>query len=274
MPPVQTAKATNPVTTILAVLGTFLVTGIALLAFYVFQAPALTRTALRDPVFYLILSVWAVVPAIALFGILKSAARYRGQSAGHVLEVSGPAVVFLLMMLGGMWTISAKRTIDVTVRAHAVGANDSIIRHGQVTLDAGTLRRTVQFDFEGEANFKQITTDLLGDTVVLTPLVDGYEARRYKMELAAVIDLPLTRRPPTRINLGGTLVAPNDMREYTITVDGQDGAAVPDRLGRFSMLVVGDTDVVRVRVHRGAQLVYDEWQTLSGPLDLKVEDKM
>jgi len=52
-------------------------------------------------------------------------------------------------------------------------------------------------------------------------------------------------------------------------VEGQDGDATPDELGRFKLAVSGKPgDRVRIRVYADGKLVYDDFQMLPGPVTL------
>ena len=87
------------------------------------------RTSLPDGLYYLILIPLGLACAAFLFGAMRGYAKYSGQVFAGNLELRGPVVLFLLVILLGMY---ANRATDfsLTVRVHGPGGPTDVIRDG------------------------------------------------------------------------------------------------------------------------------------------------
>jgi hypothetical protein len=87
-----------------------------------------------------------------------------------------------------------------------------------------------------------------------------------------VLDLTLEREPQPIVRFRGTIMPPpKTWSSLRVTVDGSLNEAKVDQLGRFELPVAGrQGDSVRIRIYAGRELVYDDRQTLPGPVTLKL----
>ena len=106
---------------------------------------------------------FALVPlglsaAAFLFGALRSYARYRGKQLGGFLELGGPVVGFVLVLMLGFWLLAPASNFPLTVYLHgASGPQDLPLRGtGNVMIDTGGLRRKASIGNDGEAFFPEI----------------------------------------------------------------------------------------------------------------------
>jgi hypothetical protein len=90
-----------------------------------------------------------------------------------------------------------------------------------------------------------------------------------------VLDVTLQPAPPPVTRLTGSIVPPpKDWASLSMMVDGQPGEGKVDKLGRFDFQVNGKAgDTIRLKIYDGTQLVYDDYQTLPGPLTLTLHNK-
>ena len=251
-----------------------LLIGIGLLFFYVYQVPKLVESGVQNQVFYLLLIPWALACAAFLFGSMRSYARFTHKHLGNALELGGPVVLFCLVLLGGFKLVpQPAESFDLTVRAHSADGTIPIITSGKITLELENARRTESIGSDGEANFKGIPARFKGATVKVLPEVDGYKAawQRHKL-LRNVLDLPLERadQPVTRLS-GSIVPPPTNWSKIRLVVDGQPGEGTVDELGRFDFPVNGNPDDrIRLKAYVGSKLLYDDFQTLPGPVTLKL----
>ncbi|HEV2495517.1 MAG TPA: hypothetical protein VG204_20865 [Terriglobia bacterium] len=248
--------------------------GIGLLFFYVYQVPKLVESGVQDKVFYLLLIPWALACAAFLFGAMRSYARFTHKHLGNALELGGPVVLFCLVLVGGFKLVpQPAESFDLTVRAHSADGLVPVITSGKITLELENARRTESIGSDGEANFKGIPARFEGTTVRVLPEVDGYKPawQRHKL-LRNVLDLPLERadQPVTRLR-GSIVPPPENWNKIRLVVDGQPGEGNVDELGRFDFPLNGRPgDRVRLKVYAGSKLLYDDFQTLPGPVTLKL----
>lgn len=125
---------------------------------------------------------------------------------------------------------------------------------------------------DGEADFKGVSAQYRGKAIRVLPEVEGYEHQWVVPTVDGdTLTITLEREHPMT-SLTGTLVpAPPSKRKIKVTVESQDGVAMPDELGRFQLALSGKPgDRVRIRVYRDDKLIYDDFQTLPGPVTLAV----
>jgi hypothetical protein len=245
---------------------------IGLLVFYVNKVPDIVSRGVQHQVFYVLLIPWALASAGFLFGTMRSFALFSGKSAGRSLELGGPVVLFCLVIIGGFKLVPvAADSFDITLRAHASDGTAPIITSGSATIDLDNDRRTSAFNSAGEAEFKGIPARFQGANVRILPRVNGYEEVWQSQALRGrALDIELVRASPLT-NLRGSLVpAPARPKSIRILVDGQRAEATPDGFGRFEIEVSGKAgDQVRLKVYSADKLIYDDYQTLPGPVTLR-----
>ncbi len=250
----------------------WLIAGIGLVILYVYKVSTLPSGA-QNQVYYVVLLFAATACAIALFTGLGSSTAITYNRYGIVVRLSGAAALFALIVYGGFKIVPAgPDTFDLTLRAHSADGTEPIITSGNVTIDLDNDRRTAAFGPNGEADFKGIPEKFMGTTVQILPQVEGYQGtwQRHKIQWKA-FDLALERAGPAVTTLRGSIMAPpGKAKNLRVVVEGQKAEGKPDDFGRFEMQVQGKVgDQVRLRVYSGQKNVYDDYQTLPGPVTLK-----
>lgn len=258
--------ASAKVYALIAFIGLALAAGFTV--FYVNKVPKLIESGTAGQLFYLLLIPWALSSAAFLFGAMKAYARLTYKHLGTALELGGPVVLFCLVIIGGFKLVPPPPpTFDLAVRAHA--SDTPLITKGQVTLELPGLPHA-NIGPDGEANFKGVSAQYKGKPIRVLPDVEGYEHQWITPTVEGdTLTLELVREHPMT-SFSGTLVpAPSSKHKIKVTVEGQDTDATPDELGRFKLPVSGKPgDRVRVRVYRDGKLVYDDFQSLPGPVTL------
>ena len=245
--------------------------------FFIISVPRLNENGMQDRVFYLLLIPWALAASAFLFGAMHSYARSTSRKLGHTLELGGPVVLFVLVLVGGFRLVpKVTDSFDLTVRAHAADGSIPLITEGLVTLELDSATPSERIGPNGEANFKGISSRFRGRDVKVLASVQGFRNEWQQFKLAGdVIDLQLARVPIPASQLSGTIIptpAPED--EIMVYMEGRPESISPDRLGRFSVTVhTGDGDRIHFMVYRNGRLSYDDYQTLPGPVTLHLEPK-
>jgi hypothetical protein len=251
----------------------WLIAGIVLVILYGYRVTTLPPGA-QNQIFYVVLLFAATACAIALFTGLGSGATITYRRHGIGIRLGGAAALFAAIVYGGFKIVpTGADTFDLTLRAHSADGTEPIISSGKVTIDLDNDRRTEGFGPDGEAEFKGIPGRFRGATVSMLPQVEGYQAvwQRHKIQWTA-FDLALEPAVAARTTLTGSIMAPADMmKSLRVAVEGQKPEAKCDDLGKFELPVEGKSgDRVRLRVYAGRRLVYDDYQTLPGPVTLQV----
>ena len=243
--------------------------------FYIYQVPRLVQSGAQGQIFYLLLIPWALACAAFLFGAMKSYAGFTYKHIGSALELGGPVVLFCLVLVGGFKLVPpAPETFDLTVRAHSEDDRVPLITTGKVTIELGTALLTEPFSSNGEADFKGIAPKFEGSTIRMLPQVEGYEQKwqYHKVPAKHVLDIPLiSAAQPLTLLTGSIVPVPAKDAHIRILVEGQSVETSPDELGRFSLNVNGKPgDTVRLKAYANNQLVYDDYQSLPGPITIKL----
>lgn len=238
--------------------------------FYVYRVPKLVASGVQDQIFYLLLIPWALACSAFLFGALKSYARFTYNHLGSFLELGGPVILFCLVLIGGFHLVPPPpETFDLAVRAHSKDA--PLINSGQITLDLPGLPHA-SIGSDGEANFKSIPVAFKSKPIRVLARVDGYEEKWSTPSLTDnILDVDLTKLSPI-IVLTGSISAPlNELKTLKVLVDSQSEEASVDEFGRFNLHVSGKPgDRIRLKIFSNKRLVYDDFQTLPGPITLTI----
>lgn len=161
------------------------------------RADVLVRLGLVGKLYYLVLVPLGLAVAAFLFGILKSYAKYKGQVLGGALELGGPVVGFVLVLILGFWLDPEKPTFALTLFLHQANGSSEPFRRGTVLLRLGGDPRRALVSDQGQAFFSGIPGNFRGQ-VVGVQLLDapGYEAAQDRLTLDQEgLDLEVRARP-------------------------------------------------------------------------------
>ncbi len=155
-----------------------LLIGVGLMVLLLWKAETLVALGLTGNFYYIALLPLAASVSLLLFNVQRSYASYRGKQFGGLLEVSGPPVVFLLVLiLGFYFTRPPPSNFFLTVYVHGdSGPQDLILRgNGYVVLDIGGNRRKASIGKDGDAFFSEIPASFMRKEVPIGLDADGYE---------------------------------------------------------------------------------------------------
>jgi SEFIR domain/Carboxypeptidase regulatory-like domain len=173
--------------------------GVVLLGLMILNADLLGRLGLTGNLYYLVLLPMGLAAAGFLFGVLRSYARYRGKQLGGMLELSGPIVAFLLVVILGFVLVKPITTFPMTVYVHGEASRQDIVlrNSGYVLLDLGGDRRRQPIGADGQAYFHEIPANFLGQEVPISVDSDAFEVIETKQKLrldGSSIYLPVQRK--------------------------------------------------------------------------------
>jgi hypothetical protein len=129
--------------------------GIVLLGLLIWNANLLASLGLTGNLYYLVLLPMGLAAAGFLFGVVRSYARYSDKQLGGMLELGGPIVAFLLIVILGFVLVKPVTTFPLTVYVHGKdGPQDLVLRNsGDVLLDLGLDRRRQPIGSEDRPTF-------------------------------------------------------------------------------------------------------------------------
>lgn len=152
--------------------------GVGILSLMTLNADLLRRLGLTGNLYYLVLLPMGLAASGFLFGVLRSYARYSGKQLGGVLELGGPIVAFLLVVILGFVLPKPITTFPMTVYVHGeAGRQDIVLRNsGYVLLDLRGCRRREPIGADGQAYFPEIPANFQGQEVPVSVESDAFEA--------------------------------------------------------------------------------------------------
>jgi hypothetical protein len=173
--------------------------GAGVLGLLVWKAELLSRLGLTGNLFYIVLLPMGLAAAGFLFGVVRSYARYSGKQLGGMLELGGPIVAFLLVLILGFVLVKPLTTFPLTVYVHGAGGpQDVVLRNsGDVLLDLAGDRRREPIGADGQAYFPAIPTNFQGQEVPISVDSDTFEVSETKQKLRLdgnSIYLPVQRK--------------------------------------------------------------------------------
>jgi hypothetical protein len=151
--------------------------GVGILGLMIWKAELLARLGLTGNLFYIVLLPMGLAAAGFLFGVVRSYARYSGKQLGGMLELGGPIVAFLLVIILGFVLVKPVTTFPLTVFVHGKGGlQDLVLRNsGNVLLDLDGDRRSQPIGAEGQAYFPAVPATLRGQAVPIGVESDAFE---------------------------------------------------------------------------------------------------
>jgi hypothetical protein len=144
---------------------------------YIFKANDLIAQGIDEKVFYILLIPLGFSAAAFLFGVMRSYARYTGNILGGALELSGPVVIFLLVLIGGFKLVPDTSTFALTVYVHGNKSKQDIVlkNQGEVMIDLEAERLKKKIGEDGNAYFPSIPAEFHNQHVPITIIAEGFE---------------------------------------------------------------------------------------------------
>ncbi len=181
------------------------VLSMGLLLLMLWKAERLVTLGLVGNLYYIVLLPLGLAVAGFLFGVFRSYAHYKGKQLGGTLELGGPIVGFVLVVIGGFYLPKpAPESFDVTVLVHGEkGDHDLVLRNsGTVWMTLGPDRRNEKIGDKGQADFKNIPAKFRVQDVPISIEATGFEpvtpSAKYQIGNGSVS--VVLRRQPLRLS--------------------------------------------------------------------------
>jgi hypothetical protein len=214
---------------------------LAVLLLLVYKAQALVALGMAGNLFYIVLVPLGLSVAAFLFGILRSRAAYAGKPFGGTLELSGPPVVFFLVVVLGFNLIPSPQVFALTVFVHGEsGRQDLLLRNeGSVLLFVGSDLKREPIGIDGQAKFMGIPGSFRGQKVPVAIDAEGYELATENVRIsldAESADIAVRAKPALLI---GYVREENSQPIADATVSVVGATARTDSTGFFRLTLSG-----------------------------------
>ncbi|RJP71469.1 MAG: hypothetical protein C4539_04925 [Ignavibacteriales bacterium] len=222
--------------------GAFVLCLVAALLVIVF-ADKLNTFGLTKSFYFILLIPVSLGTAAFLFGALRSYAKYSGNLAYGKLELSGPIVVFCLVIAGGFYFAKPESSFILTIRLFKDGDKSKIIKEGNLIADFGEQRVKKEIDENGEVIFAGISSGFIGKEINIIPGVEGYRLKNNSSLIIPdnrLIYLELEKKSDSTLVRG--IVLDKDGNPLPkVNIDFENGLAesITDSKGRFVLSVPG-----------------------------------
>jgi hypothetical protein len=206
------------------------------------SAPMLVRVGLTGHVWYVLLLLFGLFAAATVFSLVRSYARYRGKALGGTLELGGPVVVMLVVVVLGFYLVpSPPQRFDVTVFLHGKAGHQAVVlrNHGKVSLDLGADKRIEAVGDKGEVRFAGIPGDLRDREVALGLDDDTYELVTPELTIRLNQDAVYAAIQPRQLLLIGYVLGAQGPLPQARAVIAKVGAGT-DQDGRFEIKLPAD----------------------------------
>jgi len=227
----------------LIVASTATAIGIGLLAVMLWNAPMLVRLGLTRNVWFVLLVALGLSAAITVFSLFKSYARYTGKVLHGTVEMGGPAVVMLLVIILGFVLVPPPSSrFDVTLFVHGESGHQALVlrNNGRLTLDLGADRRTEPIGDKGEVRFIGIPNDMRDRSVDVILDAERYELadKNLALKLDQEVHYVAVKVKPTRVS--GVVSEPSGrpLAQARAAIAGK--SAITDADGRFEISLPAD----------------------------------
>ena len=118
-------------------------------------------SGLSAPTFFFLLVVMGLVAAGFLFGALRSYGKYSGKVYGGTLELGGPVLVLVLVVLLGYKFRPTEGSVSVTVNLLGGGGGSPIIDRGEIKAYYGNAQASKTFT-DGQVVLSEVPRELRG----------------------------------------------------------------------------------------------------------------
>ena len=223
-------------------LGSFLC-GLVMVLLLLWKADILTKLGLVGYFYYLILVPLGLSAAGFLFGALRSYGRYIGQHLGGTVELGGPVVGALLVIVLGFQLPPPATNFALTIYVHGeAGPHEMVIKgSGYVLVDIGSERRREPIGDKGQAFFPEIPASFRGQQVNILLESDAYElvhpSQRPRLDGTSLY--LAVRKKAGRITGRVQDEGGRPLRGVKITAAGL--TTITNSVGTFEIIISGDS---------------------------------
>jgi hypothetical protein len=215
----------------------FLVLAVLMILF----APNIIGMGITNSIYYIVLVPVGLASAAFLFGALRSSAKYSGKSTYGSIELTGPVVIFCLVVIGGFYFASPESEFLLTIRTRVSGEPEKILNNGSIILDIGDQRLDKQLNENGEVSFASVPSRFRGKPINIIPQIKGYMIKGsnfFNIPENRIIYLELDERRDSTL-LRGRVINVNGNPVDSVFIDIESGlaSATTDERGLFTLIV-------------------------------------
>jgi len=260
---------------------------ILLLLFWFIFSVSQSRITLSLPLYFFLLIIADLSATAFLTGAMRSTAQYEGNVFKGKLSLTGPAVVFFIILILGYRyrPVSMASPFDLTIFVQKPDKiNDTHFDNAELIIYDGNEPKHAAIDNDGRALFVNVNPSYLGNPIQVSSKIEGYSIST-KNDTSVLI--PKNPSPVIRLSLivvnDSILVSGNVYRKHKNTLwpvpnanlffveynkktktedNGNFAIYLPAKLGDMTSLDIYKNDTLKfsskVYLSKVLKLTYDE----------------
>ena len=230
---------------------------------------------IRSSAYFFLLVPLGLIAAGFLFGALRSHAKYSGKVYGGNLELSGPVVVMVLIILLGLKFRPKEESFSITINLFETGNTNKAIENGELNAYYGVAHIIKKIN-EGQVVLSEIPQEFLGKEITLIPHAEGYSTKEQKkiIPIASTAMNIYLEKIPDSVTVSGIVTNKKGLAVKNAVLVFANGLIKDstDKFGNFHItLPFKDGAETTLRVYTSNQLSYDNLVTLSQKASLNIQ---
>lgn len=229
---------------------------------------------LSMPVYFVLVVLIALLSTAFLAGAMRSAAKYQSTLQNKTLMVSGPAVIFFIIIyLGYKFRPDInKEPLTLSIQVMGPGKSNEVITDGRINVAIDEYNSEEIINNKGQVLFSGIDADARGSEVQVYAKVSGYyidTGMKYFMDKnkrATQLNLVLQKAQPS-IVINGKVI---DIRKQKgvpgaeLRFEGVDSVFHADNGGNFrAKLPVASGTELRVMISKNDSIIFNSLRVLT-----------
>jgi hypothetical protein len=215
--------------------GIVFILSLVLSVIMILYSGKLTNFGITRSVYYIILIPLGLCAAGFLFGALHSYAKYTGKNSFGQLELTGPVVIFCLVVAGGFYLAEPDSDFLLTVRVST--PDNQIVKSGSIILDLGSQRLKKEVGENGETLFAEVPSKYSGSKIGITPQIEGYTSVKTIKEIPSdkIVTIDLVPQDFATV-IRGTVTDVSGNAISGVKINFESGMVVTqsDEMGNFT----------------------------------------
>lgn len=213
--------------------------------------------------YYIVLLIAALASAAMVFLIIKgTTAKFTSDTKYGKLELSGPVVVFFMVLIGGYY-LPGRFSDEFDLSVFVNDANGGSIKNAMIAFTIDNRKETKQTDLNGQFVIAKIPSKYRSSKIRFEPDATGF--------LKTVIDdsIPesgnslyiILNKSVDSVAISGTVLQKNNTPAKNVFINFNNGlaSATTDSLGNYktTLLKSGGSEVT-VMIYRNDSIIYND----------------
>lgn len=226
------------------------------------------------PVYFFLLVVLALVATGFLAGAMNSYAKYNSTVNNRHLTITGPAVIFFVILYIGykFRPDTIERPVSLSIIVTGPDNENEVLENGEIAIRIADYRSQKKLGAEGEVVFSGIDATYKGLPIQVFPKIEGYildTSQSFTLsEETNNTNLTIRlKRVSHLIRIYGKVIYLKDqvgIAQAKVRFEGTDSTFITDESGDFqATLPIKSGTELRIMINKNAHLIYNSTRVLT-----------